>query len=343
MAKLSRCSNCTGELIFKPETGTLICERCGSSFPVNEGDTRPIIRAYSPTYVPEENKNISEEYSCTTCGAKIVSGSNETIRRCASCGNSTLKREKISTIAPDGIIPFTVSRKQAVQIFKNWVSSRKFAPSDLKRMAKLEKISGLYTPIWNFNFTATCRYNAIGVKKYTDSDGNEEFRDYPINKVKDQQYQNKIISASSRISDNFIEGLGTYDFNKLRPYSTDYLLGFVGVDTDLDIHSIYNNMTGKIASSNERKALNNLEADYYRVDNFNCRTRFRNVTFNYSYVPVWANHYTYKGKEYHCYINGQTGTATGKAPKSFLKITGLVLGILAGIGIIGAIIYSLLF
>ena len=166
-------------------------------------------------------------------------------------------------------------------------------------MAKLEKISGLYTPIWNFNFTATCMYNAIGVKKYTDSDGNEEFRDYPINKVKDQQYQNKIISASSRISDNFIEGLGTYDFNKLRPYSTDYLLGFVGVDTDLDIHSIYNNMTGKIASSNERKALNNLEADYYRVDNFNCRTRFRNVTFNYSYVPVWANHYTYKGKEYH--------------------------------------------
>ena len=57
---------------------------------------------------------------------------------------------------------------------------------------------------------------------------------------------------------------------------------------------------------------------------------------------MWANHYSYKGREYHCYINGQTGEATGKAPKSFGKIAGTVLGILGGIGLAVLIIASIL-
>ncbi len=333
MSSLTRCKNCNGEMVYKPETGLLICERCGSSSPVTEGVAKPLKRMYTPTYVQDENKIVSQQYSCASCGAKIVAGTDNEIKRCASCGNTSLKKETVVMMVPDGIIPFTVSRSKAVQLFRDWVGSRKFAPNDLKQMAKLEKIIGLYTPIWKFDFTATCRYTAIGVKKRTDSDGHEEFFEYPIDKTKDTQYSNQIVSGSTRISDTFISGLGNYDFSKLRPYSTDYLLGFSGLDTDVDVHNVYNNITANISSANERKALSSLEDDYFRVNNFNCRTRFRDVAFNYSYVPVWANHYTYKGKEYHCFINGQTGKTTGKAPKSFWKIAGLVGGIIGAVAV----------
>ena len=31
-------------------------------------------------------------------------------------------------------------------------------------------------------------------------------------------------------------------------------------------------------------------------------------------LSIWMiNHYKYKNKDYHCYINGQTGKATGKS------------------------------
>ena len=235
-----------------------------------------------------------------------------------------------------------MSRNKAASIFRTWVGSRKFAPNDLKQMAKLEKISGLYTPVWNFSFNSVFKYTGTAIKIKTDSDGNQEFRENELDKVKETRYSNVLLSASSRISDDFLNGMGEYDFNRIRPYSTDYLLGFAGIDTNLDIHNVYSDLTNEISSANERKIKSKLEAEYDRIDGLSCRTRFKDVVFNYAFVPVWANHYTYKGKEYHCFINGQTGKATGKAPKSILKIGSLILGVLAGIGAIIGIIVSLL-
>lgn len=342
MADYSKCDNCGGEEVYNPETGMLVCERCGSTFPVKESQTATVRRMYSTAYTPNDNKNVVIKYTCSTCGAKSVVGTDGEVKRCASCGNTTLTKERASTIVPDGIIPFSISRTKAAGIFRSWVGSRKFAPSDLKQMAKLEKISGLYTPVWNFNFTSTFKYSGTGIKIKTDSDGNQEVRTIDLDRVKETRHSNVLRSSSTRIDNEFLEEMGDYDFNKVRPYSTDYLLGFAGIDTDVDIHNVYAEMTETIERENKRKLKRKLEDEYDRVDGLSCITRFRDVAFNYTYVPVWANHYTYKGKEYHCYINGQTGKATGKAPKSFLKIGGLVLGILAGIGAVIGIIISLL-
>ena len=69
----------------------------------------------------------------------MILGANVDARRCSSCGNTTLVKENLSVITPDGIVPFKISRKKAAEIFRNWVGKRKFAPNDLVQMAKLEK------------------------------------------------------------------------------------------------------------------------------------------------------------------------------------------------------------
>ena len=79
------------------------------------------------------------------------------------------------------------------------------------------------------------------------------------------------------------------------------------------------------------------------IESFNIGLSVKSSTFNYLYVPIWANHYTYNGKTYHCYINGQTGQATGKSPKSFWKILSTVLGIAAGIGVFALLAIKFLF
>ena len=60
-------------------------------------------------------------------------------------------------------------------------------------------------------------------------------------------------------------------------------------------------------------------------------------------VDVTLGEYiTYNGKQYHCYINGQTGKATGKSPKSFWKIFSLIDGIAGSVALVVALICKLI-
>lgn len=329
----NKCVNCGGENTYNPEKGLVCCDRCGSSFPVKERKRRVIKRQYTSMYSPEENKQETIKYFCDTCGAQSVVGDDGEIKRCASCGNTSIRKEQSVMVVPDAIIPFEISRRKAGDIFKKWVHSRKFAPSDLKQMAKLEKITGLYTPVWNLNYKTIYTYTGMGIKVKTNSDGKYETVEYPIYKEREDVFEDVLKTASSRITNNFLDGLGEYDFNKLRPFSTDYLLGFVGIDTDLNLHDVYNDIVETTSKQNEKKTRSYLKTEYNQVEAMSYRTRFLDVYFNYTYLPVWANHYIYKGKEYHCYINGQTGVATGKAPKSFWKVAGLIGGIVAGVAL----------
>jgi len=341
----NKCKNCGGEIIFNPNTQTLSCKYCGSSFTIsakNSASTSNLRRDYHSSLSLQSNTQTSKTYSCSNCGTKSVINIDQSMTRCASCGNISLKEIHSQTTHPDGLIPFSVSRPQAEQIFKTWIKSRKFAPNDLILMAKRGKLTGLYTPVYNFDYTEHISYSAIGIKTTKNADGYERKSRHPVFKEKTNEVNDNTISGNSRIGDGFITGLGDYDFAKLKPFSTSYLLGFAGIDTNIDVHTACSNMVTEVRNRNRMKAKSNLNFEYDDIENFNCTTNISNITLNYAYLPIWANHYTYNGKEYHCYINGQTGKATGKAPKSFAKIFGLIAGILAGVAVGTGLFISLI-
>ena len=123
--------------------------------------------------------------------------------------------------------------------------------------------------------------------------------------------------------------MGGYDNAGIIPYSNEYLLGLSGVGTDLSVQQSFEMATEEISEAEQRQIKSRLNLRYDDVDFFRANTQISNVDCGYLYVPVWANHYTYKNKDYHCYINGQTGKVHGTTPKSFWKIFGLVLGVIA--------------
>jgi hypothetical protein len=59
---------------------------------------------------------------------------------------------------------------------------------------------------------------------------------------------------------------------------------------------------------------------------------FSAQTFKHILVPVWMLAYTYGRQNFQVVINGYTGAISGRYPKSWIKITLLVLAILAVIG-----------
>lgn len=334
MAKISKCENCGSDIVFDPDKKMLICKSCGGTYPVQLSSGIIKRHIYSIEYNQDDNRKEETQYVCPSCGSKIMAGREKPLSICASCGNTNLKVQTNSVAVPDGIIPFAINKDKAGEIFQKFVRSRKFAPNDLEQMAKLQKIIGLYCPVWKFDFETRTRYSYIGIKKYIDDDDHERVRRYPNEKVKEQDYYDVLLSGNKQITDDTLSEIGKYDFSKAVPYSSDYVLGFYLTDTNINVHNVYDDYKDNLEYKTKSNIEDSVKDDYDRVDNFVCHTRFVDEVFYYIGVPIYANHYTYKGKNYHCYINGQTGEFTGSAPKSIWKILGAVGAGILGVGLL---------
>ena len=330
-----KCESCGGNNIFDPSTGRLICERCGRKYVIqgNVDSSVQLVRNYTNSYIPQIKEAGSNQYLCSTCGATVTFEDDEERRRCPSCGDLGLVKESKAIYVPDGIIPFEVSKDKAIEVFRQWINSRKFTPRDLKEMAKLGKVSGIYVPAFNFNFQINSTYNA-NVTKTEKHGENYVARHIYLDSGLERSYKNILLSGNTRINNSTLDHLEPYDTMTIRPYSNEFVYGFSGLDTNIDVHSSYDSMIRTKYHEIESRLRTELHKKYDSIEYLNMEYSCHGSTFNYVYVPIWANHYNYHGKEYHCYINGQTGKATGKSPKSFWKILGLVGGIVAAVGVV---------
>jgi len=329
----NKCDSCGGNLVFMPDDFVMGCEHCGNTKPIKRSkqiSTRPLVQRYSESYLMMPKEISGQTYICSSCGTTVSFEERETKRRCPSCGDTSLHYEKRSVYVPDAIVPFVISREKAIGIFRNWIASRKFAPRDLKEMAKHGKISGLYIPTWNFGFRLMVDYSADVTRTF---EHEESFytKHFYINNIEEKSYTNVLLSGNKRISNATLDEIEPFDISKMVPFSNEYVCGFSGLDTDVDIHKSFDAEVHKKEQSVEDKIRKDLKRSYEVIEKLDTHSQTKNETFSYAYVPVWANHFTYNGKQYHCYINGQTGKATGKAPKSIWKILGLVGGIVGAV------------
>ena len=63
-------------------------------------------------------------------------------------------------------------------------------------------------------------------------------------------------------------------------------------------------------------------------------TYYQNITFKYILLPVWISAYRFKERTFQFLVNARTGEVQGERPWSWIKITLLVIFILALIGVI---------
>ena len=339
MKKTYKCDGCGGNLLFDPESQNLKCEYCKSTVEIFASKKGYNIKhKYTPTMKFVESKDTGNVYRCLSCDTKVSTVTETELKRCPSCGSKDLNQIQETQLHPMNIIPFSVSKENAASLYQKWIGSRKFAPNNLKKMAKLQKVSGLYAPVYLFDLDATTHYSAQGITEHKRKDGSIRKSSTYINDVEHTEYLNYICSANHKLNSNIFRGTGGYDNAGIVPYSNEYLLGLSGVGTDFTVQQSFADATEEISNAEQSQIKSRLNLRYDDVDFFRASTEIRNVDCGYLYVPVWANHYKYKNKDYHCYINGQTGKIHGKTPKSFWKIFGLVLGITAVI-----VIFAMLF
>lgn len=334
MITSTKCQNCGGQLVFDVDSQKLQCTHCSSLFPIEENTKKleKILLTSQSTIKVSETEYT--EYTCNTCGRQHVSSTDTPLTRCPSCGDSNLVKTLKVDFIPDGIETFKINKQTAVNKLVSWLGRQRFAPNNLKKLAKNETLTGVYIPAYIYDFTTNSNFSGIGLNAHRTRNGGVSYSRHHFRKNRVDKFVDYLESASPSISSSKLRALGHFSTSNILIYRTEYLYGWIGESVKVDLHDSSKNMQRDISYDLSRNIRNSLPYD--RIENFSCNTNFSDIKYAYIYLPVYKGTYKYNSNRYTYYVNGENGRVTGSVPKSKWKIFFTFLGALA---IIGGLIY----
>ena len=210
------CSNCGAKLAYDAGAQAMKCPYCGTQQAIpqqrpQQGQGGPPSGGEIPI---EEGLRLAArgfgtpvtQVSCRDCGASVNVAPGEQTAKCAFCGSQQVLAQEApgTAIRPGSLVPFKVDKAAANQKFEAWLGELWFRPSDLKKMAKLQEMGGVYIPFWTFDawasssWSADAGYHYYETESYTDSNGNNSTR---------QVQRTRWVPASGRRQDFFDDTL----------------------------------------------------------------------------------------------------------------------------------------
>lgn len=337
-----KCPQCGGVLDFNPATGQLKCPYCDYDevIPVNEEEPKKAQELDFESAEFVANKDWGAEKKtiiCEACGAESIYDALQTSAVCPFCGsNQVMEQNASDTIAPGGVVPFSVTDKQAAELFQKWIKGKWFCPGPAKESAKPKSFNGIYLPYWTFDTQTFSSYTGQYGIDHTrkDSQGNThvETNWYNTSGTYEKFIDDELVLASTTHDMHMLRQLEPFDTENNKAYKPEYVAGFVAERYSIGIKDAWKAakqaIREKLKSGISSKIRSRHNADHVR--NLVVNTEFNDVTYKYLLLPIWVSHFKYNDKVYQFMVNGQTGKVAGKTPISVPKvILAIVLGILA--------------
>lgn len=356
------CPNCGAKVGFNPNVAKLKCDYCGWEDEIPESNQSVEEHSYEQ-YLNHNNSELARlsetalEIDCDDCGAKIEFEPPKTAGECPFCGAKLVNEAQLAdpTVIPEGLIPFTIGRKEAKKSIHKWVKGLWFAPNALKDLVQLEKIQGVYLPFYTYDAHTTSNYQGQRGEYYyvtetrtvTNSDGETETeteevrhtRWYHVSGRVNRFFDDVLIAATELVDQNRLNALEPWDLpNSLIPYNSSYLSGFEAQRPQVSLEDGFNEAKDVMESEIRCDVENDIGGDEQRVDNIS--TAYSAIAFKNILLPVWLSTYRYNNKRFQVMINARTGEVQGDRPWSILKIALAILSTIAIITIIVMIMIS---
>src|SRR5262249_20331261 len=115
----------------------------------------------------------STEVRCPGCGANVLLEDNVVTDKCPFCATSLTNaapQTAQNQIAPQDILPFKVTQRDAINAFNAWISGLWFAPSDIRQLANLGQLSGVYLPFWTYDSMTYTHYAGMRGDDYWETE-----------------------------------------------------------------------------------------------------------------------------------------------------------------------------
>lgn len=338
-AVTSKCPNCGGDLVWNAESQLFLCSWCSSDFPEEDirAGVEDIIESEQYKELQEKFAEDTLVYICESCGAEIICEKNTAATYCCFCHNPVALKGRLSgNYRPEMIIPFKLSKRQALSIFKANCMKKWFLPFDFLSNHQLEKMTGLYVPFW----LADCEVDAnlmadaseTVTKKYN-SESVTETHYYTLDRAAKMTYMGIPADGSKQISDKLMDAIEPYDYRMLRGFDMSYLSGYYCDKFDVEKYEVIPRIKERISVG----AIDALERDILRFETRTIKrksARMYGMKWHYVMMPVWFISYKHNGQLYNIAINGQTGRVAGNFPFSALKIIGAGLFIAIATGLV---------
>ncbi|MCK8489898.1 TFIIB-type zinc ribbon-containing protein [Paenibacillus sp. MBLB2552] len=319
-----KCPSCGSGMTFDSTTGMLSCPSCGRKDNIEQIPDPLKQQVFAEDEV--------REYHCESCGAVIVTEPETSATTCSFCGSAVVLSDRLTgKLAPQQVIPFAISKEEAVAAFKKWCRKGLLTPRGFMTADRIQNITGMYVPFWLYDLLSNVDVRGQGTQvrsyrrgdyQYTETDYYEFYRKIRLH------YVRLPIDASAKMDDQLMDKLEPFPYEQLKTFKTPYLAGYIAEK--------YNYNSEKLTPRAREKTMPYIESyisstvnEYATVSYAEKQIDTTVKQAHYTLLPVWMVYYNYKGKQYTFAMNGQTGKVVGKPPLSKGKITAWFAGVSA--------------
>ena len=344
-----QCPSCTGPLHYDGAAGRLQCDYCGSSFDPAEIEKLYAEKEQQAASQPETGSDTGEwqssadedwgtdaadmkAYSCPSCGAELLCDTTTAATSCPYCGNpSVLPGQFSGILKPDFVLPFKLSKEDAIKALKKHYLKKPLLPSTFSKANHLEEIKGVYVPFWMYDGEASgsAQFHATQVHTYTSGDYEiTETSHYDVSRSGSLCFEKIPVDASSKMPDDYMDSIEPYDYAELKPFSTAYLPGFLADKYDVSVEDSRERADTRCEGS-LLSALERTVSGYTTCNETSRDIHLKRGKVHYALLPVWILNTRWEGKDFLFAMNGQTGKLVGNLPVSTKRVIGLFAAIAA--------------
>ena len=321
-----KCPCCGGGITFDAALQKMKCPYCDTEFDVDalSGYDRELSNEQQDEleWQQDQVQNWQEEdhiytYVCESCGGQILADATTGATSCPYCSNPVVMREQFSgTLKPDYVIPFKLTKEDAVAALKKHYQGKRLLPKAFKDENHIRQIKGMYVPVWLFGAEAEAdvRYRATQVRVWSDSRYNYTQTSYfALSRGGSLGFATIPVDGSSKMDDDLMESIEPYDFSQAVDFQTAYLAGYLADKYDVDAQSSIQRANERVKRSTEEAFAATVTGYTTVVPEFSS-VRLSNSKTSYALYPVWLLNTNWNGKNYIFAMNGQTGKLAGDLP-----------------------------
>ena len=341
------CAACGAQAEWSPSKQMLVCSFCGTEAPFSVDDAtgalveHDLVKALRE--IPDSERGWLEAkrtVQCQSCKAVSVFDPTRVGQNCEFCGSPKLLdyQEIRAPIRPQGVLPFRVDQGKVREQIRGWFGSKWIAPSDLKRRAMVDRVTGIYIPYWTFDAQVHCPWEADAghyyytTEEYRDSQGRTQTRQVrhtrwvPASGVIDHFFDDVPVPGTHGVHQSLLRQVEPFATKELVGYAAAYVSGFVVEHYQVVLFDAAEHSRQSMHDQLTQMCAAAVPGDTYR--NLQIHPTYSGQTFKHVLVPIWMLSYNYGAKVYQVVVNGYSGAMAGDYPKSPWKILLLIFVVL---------------
>ena len=359
-----KCPACTAPLHFSEETGRLECDYCGSSFSVEEMESRSAEKEQQAAEAfekaaaeakadakdwdgPDAQDSWGEAgthlktYSCPSCGAELICDEATAATSCPYCGNNAIIPGQFrGALKPELVIPFQIGKDEAVKALKAHYKGKPFLPKSFSDENHIQEIKGIYVPFWLFDGQAEADVSFAATRSTVMVTGRERItttRHFDVRRAGTVSFEKIPVDASKKMPDNYMDSLEPFRYDAMVPFSTAYLPGFFADIPDVSIEEC--SLRAELrATDTAVESMSRQVSGYETCIPTRKDAQLRRGKVRCALLPVWLLSTQWEGQNFLFAMNGQTGKMVSDLPVSKKRYWawwgGLTAGITAALAVI---------